>query len=66
MTDKRCTVGELIEKLQSFNPNLPVFTMDSEYGEENIEEIFAYKVNSCEANRFVFTGMSEGDEYVVV
>ncbi len=34
MTEKVLTVGELINKLQSFDSTLPVYTIDSEYGSE--------------------------------
>lgn len=31
------TVEQLIEKLKELDPNLPVYTVDSEYGAEPIE-----------------------------
>ncbi len=64
------TVGDLIKKLQEFNPDLYVALNDSDYGIELVElDVFVENVGErypiSDRERSV-TGLLPGDEFIVI
>lgn len=64
--DEFMTVEKLVRKLIEFDPKLPIFYIDGEYGEQFVEDVDLCKFDEHQHYQLRKTGLKAGEEYVVL